>query len=87
MEKNKPEIRFKGFEEEWIETSLNDVSSKVIDKNENREYQIVFTNSAEYGIIDQKHYFDRNIANKDNIQGYYVVMPDDWAQRMREAPS
>lgn len=87
MEKNKPKIRFKGFEEEWIETSLNDVSSKVIDKNENREYEIVFTNSAEYGIIDQKHYFDRNIVNKDNIQGYYVVMPDDFVYNPRISTS
>ena len=87
MEKNKPEIRFKGFEEEWIEKSLNDISSKIIDKNENRKYEIVFTNSAEHGIVDQKDYFDRNIANASNIQGYYVVMPNDFVYNPRISTS
>lgn len=87
MKKNKPEIRFKGFEEEWIEKSLNDISSKVIDKNENRKYEIIFTNSAEQGIIDQKTYFDRTIANGNNIQGYYVVMPNDFVYNPRISTS
>lgn len=87
MKKNKPEIRFKGFEEEWIKTALEDISSKVIDKNNTRTYETVFTNSAEFGIIDQKDYFDRNIANTDNIQGYYVVMPNDFVYNPRISTS
>ncbi len=87
MKKNKPEIRFKGFEEEWEETALEDLSSKVIDKNNTRTYKTVFTNSAEFGIIDQKDYFDRNIANSENIQGYYVVMPNDFVYNPRISTS
>lgn len=87
MKKNKPEIRFNGFEEEWIKTALEDLSSKVIDKNNTRTYETVFTNSAEFGIIDQKDYFDRNIANTDNIQGYYVVMPNDFVYNPRISTS
>lgn len=87
MKKNKPEIRFKGFEEEWEEKSLEDLSSKVIEKNNTRTYETVFTNSAEFGIIDQKDYFDRNIANGENIQGYYVVMPNDFVYNPRISTS
>ncbi|MBR8785552.1 hypothetical protein IX308_001754 [Porphyromonas levii] len=87
MKENKPEIRFKGFEEEWKEKSLEDLSSKVIEKNNTRTYETVFTNSAEFGIIDQKDYFDRNIANGENIQGYYVVMPNDFVYNPRISTS
>lgn len=81
--KNIPEIRFKGFEGEWKYVSLKDVSYKIIDKNFHCEYSIVFTNSAELGIIDQREYFDRNVANENSISGYYVVRPNDFVYNPR----
>lgn len=83
MEKKVPEIRFKGFEDEWKTTLLNEISNKVVEKNNLCIYDIVFTNSAEYGIIEQKEYFDRDIVNTNNIQGYYVVMPNDFVYNPR----
>lgn len=85
MDKNKkvPEIRFRGFEEEWSNIPLKDISYKITDKNFHGEYSIVFTNSAEMGIIDQKDYFDRNVANENSISGYYVVRPNDFVYNPR----
>ena len=43
----------------------------------------VFTNSAEYGIISQRDYFDKDIANSENIDGYYIVEPNDFVYNPR----
>lgn len=43
----------------------------------------VFTNSAEYGIISQRDYFDNEIANSENINGYYVVESENFVYNHR----
>lgn len=83
MDKKVPEIRFKEFGGEWVNTPLKDISFKVTDKNSSKEFKIVFTNSAELGVVDQREYFDRTIANDNSISGYYVVCPNDYAYNPR----
>ena len=83
MEKKKPEIRFNGFEGEWVTTTLGACSKKITTKNNGNEYNIVLTNSAERGIVDQRSYFDREIVNTENIQGYYIVSQDDFVYNPR----
>lgn len=48
-----------------------------------RQYNTVLTNSAEYGIINQRDFFDHDIANSSNIQGYYVISPNDYVYNPR----
>lgn len=84
---NVPDIRFEGFQGEWNSTSLKDFSQKVTSKNISLRFSTVFTNSAEYGIIDQKEYFDRNVANDSSINGYYVVEPNDFVYNPRISTS
>ena len=43
----------------------------------------VFTNSAEYGIISQQDFFDKDIANSNKVDGYYLVEPDDFVYNPR----
>lgn len=83
MGKKKPEIRFKGFKGEWVTTTLGECSCKVIAKNSANEYNVVLTNSAERGIVDQRSYFEREIVNAENIQGYYIVSQDDFVYNPR----
>lgn len=83
MKKKKPEIRFNGFEGEWVTTTLGECSKKITTKNNGNEYNIVLTNSAERGIVDQRSYFDREIVNTENIQGYYIVSQDDFVYNPR----
>lgn len=82
-----PLIRFKGYADEWIMVLLKDVSKKVTEKNSSFDYKDVFTNSAELGIINQRDYFDHNIANVDSIQGYYKVAPNDYVYNPRISTS
>lgn len=83
MEKKKPQIRFNGFEGEWATTTLGACSKKITTKNNGNEYKIVLTNSAERGIVDQRSFFDREIVNTENIQGYYIVSQDDFVYNPR----
>lgn len=78
-----PEIRFKGFEGEWEKKRLEEFANKILEKNILNEYSITLTNSAEFGIIDQRDYFDRNVSNVENINGYYVVRQDDFVYNPR----
>lgn len=78
-----PEIRFKGFSEEWGKRLLSKLTSKVIEKNVLREHSETFTNSAEFGIINQRDYFDKDISNTENIGGYYIVEPDSFIYNPR----
>ena len=82
-----PLIRFKGYADKWIMVFLKDVSRKVTEKNSSFDYKDVFTNSAELGIINQRDYFDHDVANVESIQGYYKVAPNDYVYNPRISTS
>lgn len=69
MENRKPQIRFQGFTDDWEQRKLGDISKKVIEKNTEMEFIEIFTNSAEFGIISQRDFFDHDIAKQDKIDG------------------
>ncbi|MCZ3733746.1 restriction endonuclease subunit S [Lactobacillus jensenii] len=77
-----PKVRFRGFDEPWKKVKLGEISEKITQKNNNSCSQFpVLTNSAEYGIVYQKDFFDKNIAiNTDN---YYVVHTEDFVYNPR----
>ena len=79
----KPKIRFKGYQEDWEQRKLNEIADKVSEKNKDNEFSEPFTNSAEQGIISQKDYFDREIVNNENLNGYYIVRNDDFIYNPR----
>ena len=75
--------QFTGVSFTWERKKLGDVAEKVIQKNNNNAFKNVLTNSAEYGIISQRDFFERNIANKNNISTYYIVQNDDFVYNPR----
>lgn len=81
MEKSK--IRFKGYNDAWEQRKLGEISNKVTKKNQDVVVDEVFTNSAEFGIMSQRDFFDKDIANVENIDGYYVVEADDFVYNPR----
>ena len=83
MSDTKPKIRFKGFTDPWEQRKLLQISDKVTEKNSSREYSETFTNSAEFGIISQREFFDKDISNEENIDGYYIVKNDDFVYNPR----
>ena len=78
-----PALRFKGFDAEWEKRPLKKVADKVVEKNINLQITETFTNSAEFGIISQRDYFDHDISNSDNIGTYYIVQNEDFVYNPR----
>lgn len=76
-------MRFPEFTEEWETKKLGEISEKVNTKNKTNTVNVVFSNSAVQGIVLQNEYFDKNIANKDNLAEYYIVKPFDFVYNPR----
>lgn len=89
MEKDKlePKLRFPGFTEPWEHRKLGNISKKCIVKNTNKAITETFTNSAEHGIVSQRDFFDKDIANQENISSYYVVNIGDFVYNPRISSS
>ncbi|HEF0099528.1 TPA: restriction endonuclease subunit S [Citrobacter youngae] len=70
-----PQLRFPEFKDakSWSFQPLNQLAKRSICKNINCEITRVLTNSAEYGVVDQRDFFDKDIANQGNLKGYYIV--------------
>jgi len=81
------ELRFPGFEGEWKEVRLGDVAIRITKKNVDNSIKLVFSNSATDGIVMQNDYFDKDIANKNNLLGYYIVEPGDFVYNPRISKS
>ena len=78
-----PEVRFSEFDGAWEYRKLGTISDKITEKNGYMEFTETFTNSAEYGIINQRDFFDHDIAKQDKINGYYIVHPEDFVYNPR----
>ncbi|MEK3854060.1 restriction endonuclease subunit S [Cytobacillus sp. FSL H8-0458] len=78
-----PQIRFAGFTDAWEQRMLGEISEKVTEKNKNNIYSETLTNSAEFGIINQRDFFEKDISNEKNLNGYYVVRSDDFVYNPR----
>ena len=79
----KPALRFKGFTDPWEQRKLTDIADKVTEKNASLEYIETLTNSAEYGIISQRDFFDHDISKMGSLSGYYVVRNEDFVYNPR----
>lgn len=80
MDKNKkiPEVRFKGYNDEWTTSTLSDFTERIIRKNTNNESTLALTISAQQGLIAQNEFFNSRIASKD-VSGYYLVNNGEFA--------
>ena len=83
----KPQLRFAGFDDTWEQRKLSDIADKVTEKNGGLQYIETFTNSAEYGIISQRDYFDHDIAKIGSLDGYYIVRNEDFVYNPRISTS
>ena len=82
-----PEIRFKGFTDPWEQRELSEIADKVTEKNTGLQYVETFTNSAEFGIISQRDFFDHDIAKLGSLDGYYIVKNEDFVYNPRISTS
>ena len=81
----RPKLRFPGFDDPWKETSLSALFSKSTQKNADGHITNVICNSAKLGLIPQREYFDKDIANSDNTSGYYIIRQNDFVYNPRKS--
>lgn len=65
--------RLPNFEGKWKYVPLGKISKKQKQKNKQFAYSLVLSNSAQHGILPQTEQFDKEIANEERIDGYYIV--------------
>jgi len=70
-----PKRRFPEFKEagEWESVPLSRLAARTKQKNRDEKIARVLTNSAEFGVIDQRDFFDKDIATQGNLDSYFVV--------------
>ena len=78
---------FQNLPSGWKVMRLGDVAEKSILKNRNNLIKLVLSNSAIDGLVAQNEYFDKDIANKENIQDYYIVDLGDFVYNPRISQS
>ena len=78
MSKKSPQLRFEGFTDDWEQRKLKDIVNRVTRKNKNLESTLPLTISAQYGLVDQITFFNKQIASKD-MSGYYLLQKGEFA--------
>ena len=78
-------MRFPGFEGEWCASTLSSFFAKVTQKNIDGIITNVICNSAKQGLIPQREYFDKDIANSENTSGYYIIEQTDFVYNPRKS--
>ncbi len=84
-----PKLRFPEFRDagEWCYMPLCRLAKRCMQKNHRGKLNRVLTNSAEYGVVDQRDYFDKDIANQGNLEGYFIVEKGDYVYNPRISTS
>lgn len=77
-EQKQPKVRFSGFDDDWEQCTLKDVSARITRKNSNLESNLPLTISAQDGLVDQNTFFGKTIASKDTT-GYFLLKKGEFA--------
>ena len=78
-----PKLRFADFRDKppWECRPLNKLAKRITKRNTRGADLRALTNSAEHGIVDQREYFERNIAT--STKNYYIVERGDYVYNPR----
>lgn len=84
-----PKIRFKKTDgsdyPEWEVATVADLFDKVKKKNKEKKVNNVITNSAEFGLISQRDFFDKDIADIDKTDNYTIIKTGDFVYNPRKS--
>ena len=75
---NKPNIRFEGVTDDWEQRKLGELCERVTRKNKNGESDLPLTIASQYGLIDQRDFFNKVVAAKD-MSNYYLLKKGEFA--------
>ena len=78
-----PKLRFAEFVDEppWECPPLKKLAKRITQRNTHGADLRALTNSAKHGVVDQREYFDRDIAT--NTDNYYIVETGDYVYNPR----
>ncbi|MHB8099971.1 MAG: restriction endonuclease subunit S [Sulfuricurvum sp.] len=68
---------------DWNIVKLRDIAIKCNRKNTDESITTVFSNSALNGVVLQNEYFDKDVAQQGNLDGYYIVQMGDFVYNPR----
>jgi type I restriction enzyme S subunit len=82
-----PKLRFPEFRDagEWEETRLSILAKRRIERNNYNKINRVLTNSAVNGVVDQRDFFEKDIANQGNLENYFIVDLGDYVYNPRKS--
>ena len=72
-----PRLRFPGFTEDWEQRKLGQFTARVTRKNGGQS-DLPLTISAQDGLVDQRKYFNRQVASRD-MSNYYLIKKGEFA--------
>ena len=75
---NVPNLRFSEFNKPWDKYKLKDISKRITRKNINNTSKLPLTISAQFGLINQEEFFDKQIASRD-MSNYYLIQNGEFA--------
>ena len=75
---NVPKLRFPGFTDPWEQRKLGEIARRVTRKNTDDDSDLPLTISAQHGLIDQRSFFQKQVASKD-MSGYFLLRRGEFA--------
>lgn len=82
-------VRFKADDgsefPDWEEKKVANLFSKIKEKNKDGKIQNVITNSAEFGLINQRDFFDKDIAVEGKKENYTIIKTGDFVYNPRKS--
>ena len=89
MNMNEPKLRFKADDgsefPDWEEKKVANLFSKIKEKNKDGKIQNVITNSAEFGLINQRDFVDKDIAIEGKTENYTTIKTGDFVYNPRKS--
>ena len=73
-----PKVRLHGFSDAWHFVRLSDICHRIRCKNTGEKCKQVLTIAAQYGLVSQEDFFNKNVAS-ENLSGYYLLQKGDFA--------
>lgn len=77
-QKKTPNLRFKGFTDDWEQRKLGEISERILRKNSDLQSLLPLTISAQDGLVDQTIYFNKQVASKQ-LKNYLLLYNGDFA--------
>ena len=73
-----PKLLLKGMTGDWYKVRLYDIVERITERNKANTCSRVLTIAAQYGLIDQQEFFNKQIASSD-LTTYYLLHKGDFA--------